>query len=1248
MSDSKEGKAQDLASAIGKIKKRDGSVVDFQTVKITNAIYKALVATNRQDYSLAESLAEKVVQRLIKQGFNSSNIPGVEDVQDMVETVLIDEGLADTAKAYILYRHERRRIREEKMKILERTRLDEVDKALSTNALRVLASRYLLRDENGKIVESPKQMFERVAILIAIPDMLRDQRVFASDGGFKQDLSSIESYLDRLDEYDNKYAIGKYKLNKWHFESMLRLYKELALQGKMKVSIDELLNMLANNDFDAYEKRVEEYYSLMVNMYFLPNSPTLMNAGARLGQLSACFVLPIYDDLASIMKTATDCALIFKSGGGVGINYSNLRPEGDIVASTSGVASGPVSFMRIVDTTTEVVKQGGKRRGANMGILEVWHPDIEKFITAKTKPGVLENFNVSVGVWEDFLDAVKSKGKYALKNPRNGKVTRYVDANQLMELIALSAWQSAEPGMLFFDNMNKYNVMKDKQGLLRATNPCVTSDTWIATDDGPRRVKELIGRPFKVYVNGKTYNSSGFFFTGIKKVYRLKTKEGYELRLTEDHRVLTVRKRTRYKIYTEWKAAKDLKRGEEIVLNDCRYYEWDGKYSEYEGYIMGLYIGYGYSNDGMVVLCSWVNDEGVRESVMEAITELVLKHRSDFNYWYKSRGEYRLMLASITDIARELGIDGKRMVTDAIEEASSDFYKGFLRGLFDAYGTVIGDQHKGVSIRLAQSNLELLKAVQRMLLRLGIVSKIYTNGMAGELELFQDGRDGYKYYQTMAQHELVITGENIARFKEVIGFNNMEKKERLNRLLSQYRRRLNKSRFIAEVESLEYDGIEDVYDLHVQEIHSFDANGIIVHNCGEQSLYPYESCNLGSINLARLVKRKADGSYEFDWQKYEQIIRLATRFLDNVIDVSKYPIEEIDRATKLSRRIGLGIMGLADLLYMLRIPYNSKEGYELMNRLAEALSYYSMDESVEIAKQRGSFPLYNESNYVNGMLPVAGYYELPKEEHTHDWNALIAKIKRYGIRNSQTTTVAPTGTLSMIADCSSGLEPLFALVYEKHVTVGKFYYANRIFEEAIRELGIYSDELLASIAENYGSVRGLNEVPEHIQRVFVTAMDIHWADHIVAQAVWQRWISNAIAKTINMPNDVTADDVRCSYLLAHELGLKGITVYRDGSRNQQVLHITSASKAKRFNVTVSDYALEYIRKNVNDTLLLKEIERAILKGLDLDKKHYLQLTSSNISSDSNVSLCPLCKGKVVFMEGCNTCMDCGWSSCIVG
>ncbi len=1238
---------QDLSSIIGRIRKRDGSIVDFQTIKITNAIYKALVATKRADYPLAERLAEKVVERLVKQGFNVDNIPGVEDVQDIVETVLIDEGFAETAKAYILYRHERRRIREEKMKILERNRLDDVDKALSTNALRVLASRYLLRDENGKIVESPKQMFERVAVLIAIPDILRDQRVYLQNGSSSKGIEAgIEQYLDKLDEYNDKYSIGRYRLNKWHFESMLRLYRELSKEGRIRVSIEELLKMFENGEFDAYEKNVHEYYRLMSELYFLPNSPTLMNAGARLGQLSACFVLPVHDDLASIMKTATDCALIFKSGGGVGINYSNLRPEGDIVASTSGVASGPVSFMRIVDTTTEVVKQGGKRRGANMGILEVWHPDIERFITAKTKPGVLENFNVSVGVWEDFLDAVKSKNRYPLRNPRNGKIARHVEANQLMDLIALSAWQSAEPGMLFFDNMNRYNVMKDTQGMLRATNPCVTSDTWVATSDGPRRVRELIDKPFKVYVNSKTYQTNGFFFTGIKRVYRLKTKEGYELRLTEDHKVLTVKERRRYKIYTEWKPAKDLKKGEEVVLDDCRCYEWDGKYSEYEGYIMGLYMGDGYSNksNGRVILCSWGKDERVRESVMEAISILGLTHRSDFNGWHKieSRDEYRLTLASITRIASELGINNKKVITDTIEEASSDFYKGFLRGLFDADGTIVGDQDKGVSIRLAQSDLELLKAVQRMLLRLGIVSKIYTNRRSAGLKLFPDGRGGYRYYNTKAQHELIIANEDIARFNEIIGFNDIDKRERVDRSLQRYKRRLNSGKFIARVESLEYDGIEAVYDLQVPVIHAFDANGIIVHNCGEQSLYPYESCNLGSINLARLVKRKADGSYEFDWQMYEQVIRLATRLLDNVIDVSKYPIEEIDANTKLSRRIGLGIMGLADLLYMLRIPYNSKEGYELMNRLAEALSYHSMDESVEIAKQRGAFPLYNESGYVNGMVPVAGYYEIPREEHMHDWDALIAKIKRYGIRNSQTTTVAPTGTLSMIADCSSGLEPLFALVYEKHVTVGKFYYANKVFEEALKESGIYSDELLASIAENYGSVRGLDGVPEHIQRVFVTAMDIHWADHTVAQTVWQRWISNAIAKTINMPNDVTAEDVRCSYILAHELGLKGITVYRDGSRHQQVLHITSSTKAKRFEVTVSNYALDYIKKRIKEKRLLKEIERAILKSRE--KRH--EYNTYNKKDEEYT--CPVCKGRIVFTEGCNTCMDCGWSSCIVG
>ncbi|MFQ5969021.1 MAG: adenosylcobalamin-dependent ribonucleoside-diphosphate reductase [Nitrososphaerales archaeon] len=878
----------DVSTVINKIRKRDGRVVDFKASKISNAIYKALVATNRADYPLADRLTSKTVQRLVQQGYDEADVPSVEDVQDIVESVLIEEGLSETAKAYILYRHERRKVREEKMKVLERTSLDEVDKAFDVNSLRVLASRYLLRDENGRIVESPKQVFERVAILVTLPDVMRDQRVFGLKAGVKQSIEELNDYLGRLNELDKRFKIGPYTLNKWHIESLLMIYKDLSGQGQMKVSVSELLRMFEDGKFDDYAKRVEEYNSLMVDRDFLPNSPTIMNAGARLGQLSACFVLDMRDDMYSIMKSSTDAALIFKSGGGVGINYSNLRPEGDIVASTSGVASGPTSFMQIIDTVTEVVKQGGKRRGANMGILEAWHPDIEKFVTAKTKPGVFENFNVSVGIWEDLWDAIKNKSKYPLKNPRTGQIVNFIDANQLIDLIALSAWQSAEPGVLFFDIMNRYNVMKRAQGFIRATNPC-----------------------------------------------------------------------------------------------------------------------------------------------------------------------------------------------------------------------------------------------------------------------------------------------------------------------------------------------------------------------GEQSLYPYESCNLGSINLANFVKRRADGEFEFDWQRYEQVIRLTTRFLDNIIDSNKYPVPEIDVASKLTRRIGLGIMGLADLFYILKIPYNSKEGYEFMSKLAEALSYYSIEESVQIARNRGAFPLFNESEYVYGKIPIAGYYEVPKSQHSYDWDSLIDKIMRFGMRHSQTTTVAPTGTLSMIADTSNGVEPMFALVYEKRVTVGRFFYTDKVFEDMLKVQGLYSDELLEKISQNYGSIRALDGIPEWIQRVFVTAIDVHWADHLMAQAVWQRWVSNAIAKTINMPNDVTADDVKCSYLLSHELGLKGVTVFRDGSRHQQVLHITSDSKEKRFDILPSDYVVDYIKNNIKDEFIYKEVEKVIKVAERKNGQEYVQRVMKP-QAQTEIEPCPLCNGKVIYIEGCSSCVECGWSSCVSG
>ena len=877
-----------IENSITDIRKRNGAVTAFNKDKISNAIFRALAATSKADRVLADQLAENVVDKLVDQGFTSSRTPTVEDIQDIVESTLIDSGNSDIAKAYIVYRHERRKLRDEKKNVLNLKILDPVSKKFDLNCLRVIASRYLFRNGKNEIIESPTQMFERVAILVGIGDILYDSQIFDKSGNSTQNIDEAKSYLEKLDAFDYKFKVGNYFFNKWHVRSLITHYVTLANKGQMKIGFKDVLTLLAAKKLDQYADKITEYFELMVAQDFLPNSPTMMNAGGRLGQLSACFVLGMDDGMEPIMKSTSDAALIFKSGGGVGINYSNLREEGDIVASTSGVASGPVSFMNIINTVTEVVKQGGKRRGANMGIIEAWHPDVEKFITNKTEPGVLENFNISVGIWEDFWHSlVNTDGNYVLRSPRDKKPVKEINSHHLIDLIALSAWKSAEPGLIFFDQINKYNVFaKARQAPLRATNPC-----------------------------------------------------------------------------------------------------------------------------------------------------------------------------------------------------------------------------------------------------------------------------------------------------------------------------------------------------------------------GEQSLYPYESCNLGSINLANLVKRQADGTYEFDWQRYEETIRKTTRFLDNVIDVNNYPVDEINTASKDSRRIGLGVMGVADLLYKLRIPYNSKEGYELQSKLSEALSYYSMEESVALANSRGEFPLCSKTEFPEGKLPIAGYYETPKEAHSFEWDALISKIKKFGIRNVLTTTVAPTGTLAMIADCSNGMEPAFALVFEKRVTVGRFFYTNKIVEEVLKENDLYSDEILAKIADNYGSLRGIPEIPQWMQDVFVTAMDIHWADHLMAQSVWQEWIGNAISKTINMPYDVTVEDVKSSYLLAHELGLKGMTVYRDGSRHKQVLHMTSENAEKTFEVTPSQYVVQYVKENLTNPFIKSQVNASLALKVHDEEIKIEEPKSEEIPEDR---LCPTCKNNLVFVEGCSICIECGYSGCTSG
>lgn len=566
---------------------------------------------------------------------------------------------------------------------------------LTKNALTVLERRYLAKGENGEIIETPEEMFRRVARAVAQPD----------------------------------------------------------------------LNYQPDKDISAVE---EEFYNLMTSLEFLPNSPTLMNAGRPLGQLSACFVLPIDDSMEAIFDAVKQAALIHKSGGGTGFSFSRLRPKGSTVNTTGGVASGPVSFMRVFNMATEAVKQGGTRRGANMGILRVDHPDILEFIDCKKNNADITNFNISVGITEAFMKAVEESEDYDLVNPSTGKITGRLNAREIFDKIVHSAWRNGEPGVIFLDRLNKDNVAP-ALGEIESTNPC-----------------------------------------------------------------------------------------------------------------------------------------------------------------------------------------------------------------------------------------------------------------------------------------------------------------------------------------------------------------------GEQPLLPYESCNLGSINLVKMLKFNDDGA-EIDWDKLAKTVEKAVHFLDNVIDANKFPLEKIAKTTRMTRKIGLGVMGWADMLLHLGIPYNSEEAVALADRLMKFVLGCGRRASAELAKTRGAFPLFEQSIYKDGPP----------------------------LRNATVTTIAPTGTLSIIAGVSSGIEPVFSYVYIRNVMDGtEMLEVNPVLEEVLKKRELYSDELMRRIAEE-GTIAHFEEIPEDIRRVFVSAHDISPSYHIKMQAAFQNHTDNAVSKTVNFPNSATVEEVAEVYKLAYRLGCKGVTIYRDGSRDSQVLNLAS-------------------------------------------------------------------------------------------
>ena len=974
----------------------------------------------------------------------------------------------------------------------------------------------------------------------------------------------------------------------------------------------------------------------------------------------------VYDvTVAGDHEYLADSVVSHNSGGGMGYAFWRLRPYGDPVGSTGGIASGPITFMRTYDQMCETIAQGGARRGAQMGVMRVSHPDVIQFIHAKNKDvslartlrlndpddfthnsfsdaleeareliddegrvpehlrnaveGHLSNFNISVGITDDFMEALKADEDYTFTNPRTEEphiateqtkelyelfgLGEYVEVGEVLSVPAAEIWEriiegaheNGEPGVVYLERANKehsFDVEEHPDHRMLATNPCVTGDTLISTEDGLVPAEELYeqGVARDVVVDSRlsgdqTKEASSVFKTGVKDVYELTTEEGYELRLTADHRMMTD---------DGWVEAQNLEPGDTVHIQD-RKGEFGKHGTPAEGRVLGWLVGDGHLKDGeeRAVLNFYDEDAELSEEFADDVNEVVREPLGNANYEVgvsdisrsdDYRGaqavEQRIRSARLYEYAADAGLsDEKLQVPDAVMRGSEEMARGFLQALFTADGSVQGTVEKGVSVRLTSTNVELLKDVQRLLVNFGIFSKLYEDRHETGVQDMPDGAGGTATYERQADHDLVISKDALTVFRDEIGFLREDKTGALRERLDSYDRGPYSESFDATVQSIEYDGHEAVYDLTEPDTHSFVANGMVCHNCGEQPLEEYEACNLGHINLSTLAAKDApdwriwseqhadefastaDAVTAFldeavDWEEFDRRIRLGTRFLEDVVTMSDFPVPEIEETVREMRKIGMGIMGLAQLYIQLGMRYGSGPADEVARQVMTHINHQSKWHSHELAEARDTFEEWDDSKYADPVR-YREWFEKQTGLDADDW------ADGFPIRNHNTTTIAPTGTTSMVGNTTGGCEPIYNVAYYKNVSgdvqgdemlVEFDDYFLRTLEANDIDVDAVKEEAQEQMATNeFDGISGLSTVPDAIGELFVTTGDLTAIEHASIQCALQDGVDSAISKTVNAPNDSTVEDAKEAFEYVYDHGGKGVTYYRDGTRSKQVL-----------------------------------------------------------------------------------------------